>query len=380
MMDGKAFGAEVVDIVKGYVELTLAPVLDKLAAATAEVSTLKGEVETLRRALADLPKEQPDFAKMASDAAEAAVRALPPVEAKEVDLTALRQIVSAEVAALPKPENGKDADPEVIRQTVADAMAGIVLPERDAEADREVIRELVTEAVAALPTPKDGKDVDQAAVEATIVDEVRKAVAALPAPKDGHSPSVEEYGPIIAETVQRAVAAIPAAKDGVNLAGALIDRDGNLILTLSNGQTCPLGRVVGKDGVDADMVALERRAGEMIAALPKPRDGKDGVDGIGFDDMTCEIRDDGVFLVWDKGDLVKEARLPIPIDRGVFKEGQTYRQGDGVTWGGSFWIAQVETADKPDTGKGWRLAVKKGRDGKDAVVKEQKPAGPVKVG
>ena len=351
MMDGKAFGAEVVDIVKGYVELTLAPVLDKLAAATAEVSTLKGEVETLRRALADLPKEQPDFAK----------------------------------AALPKPENGKDADPEVIRQTVADAMAGIVLPERDAEADREVIRELVTEAVAALPTPKDGEsvdpaEVDQAAVEATIVDEVRKAVAALPAPKDGHSPSVEEYGPIIAETVQRAVAAIPAAKDGVNLAGALIDRDGNLILTLSNGQTCPLGRVVGKDGVDADMVALERRAGEMIAALPKPRDGKDGVDGIGFDDMTCEIRDDGVFLVWDKGDLVKEARLPIPIDRGVFKEGQTYRQGDGVTWGGSFWIAQVETADKPDTGKGWRLAVKKGRDGKDAVVKEQKPAGPVKVG
>jgi hypothetical protein len=176
------------------------------------------------------------------------------------------------------------------------------------------------------PAPA-GKDVDQAAVEATIVDEVRKAVAALPAPKDGHSPSVEEYGPIIAETVQRAVAAIPAAKDGVNLAGALIDRDGNLILTLSNGQTCPLGRVVGKDGVDADMVALERRAGEMIAALPKPRDGKDGVDGIGFDDMTCEIRDDGVFLVWDKGDLVKEARLPIPIDRGVFKEGQDLPAG-----------------------------------------------------
>ena len=51
--------------------------------------------------------------------------------------------------------------------------------------------------------------------------------------------------------------------------------------------------------------------------------------------------------------------------------------GDGTTWGGSFWIAQGETGEKPDTGKGWRLAVKKGRDGRDGTMKPDN--GPPKV-
>jgi hypothetical protein len=73
---------------------------------------------------------------------------------------------------------------------------------------------------------------------------------------------------------------------------------------------------------------------------------------------------------------VRQYRLPIVRDLGVWREG-TYRKGDGVTWGGSFWIAQDETTDKPDGpgGKGWRLAVKKGRDGKDGPGKgPDKPA------
>ena len=62
-----------------------------------------------------------------------------------------------------------------------------------------------------------------------------------------------------------------------------------------------------------------------------------------------------------------ELEFPVIIDRGVFKEGQAYVRGDAVTWGGSLWIAQKETGAKPDgPDSGWRLAVKKGRDGKDA--------------
>ena len=46
---------------------------------------------------------------------------------------------------------------------------------------------------------------------------------------------------------------------------------------------------------------------------------------------------------------------------------RTYVRGDAVTWGGSLWIAQKETSAKPDSPEsGFRLAVKKGRDGKDA--------------
>jgi hypothetical protein len=62
-----------------------------------------------------------------------------------------------------------------------------------------------------------------------------------------------------------------------------------------------------------------------------------------------------------------ELEFPVPIDRGVFKEGEPYVRGDVVTWGGSLWIAQKATSAKPDSpDSGFRLAVKRGRDGKDA--------------
>jgi len=58
--------------------------------------------------------------------------------------------------------------------------------------------------------------------------------------------------------------------------------------------------------------------------------------------------------------------VPLVIDRGVFRADGLYDKGDGVTFGGSFWIAQTETAARPGEGNtDWRLAVKKGRDGKD---------------
>jgi hypothetical protein len=56
----------------------------------------------------------------------------------------------------------------------------------------------------------------------------------------------------------------------------------------------------------------------------------------------------------------------VVIDRGVWREGQEYKAGDGVTWAGSYWIAQKDTSAKPDSGDGFRLAVKRGRDGKSA--------------
>ena len=73
-----------------------------------------------------------------------------------------------------------------------------------------------------------------------------------------------------------------------------------------------------------------------------------------------------------RGDVIKSIQLPCIIDRGPFRTGESYQKGDAVSYGGGLWIAQEETQDKPDGGKGWRLAVKKGRDGKDGVVKEAK--------
>ncbi len=116
-----------------------------------------------------------------------------------------------------------------------------------------------------------------------------------------------------------------------------------------------------------------------LARLPGP-EGKPGRDGFGFDDLSVVETDKGWMIRFTKGEAVKEFRLPIVTDRGVFKDGTGYRRGDGVSFGGSWFIAQEDTTEKPETGKGWRLAVKRGRDGKDGGIPPSTPRGPVKVG
>jgi hypothetical protein len=142
-------------------------------------------------------------------------------------------------------------------------------------------------------------------------------------------------------------------KDGAPspvIAGAIKDHTGELVLTFTDGLVMRTGIFDGTPG-------------------EKGRDGLDGKDGLGFDDLDAQLADDGrtIVLRWARGEQVKEFRfaLPVVLDRGVYKAGEAYQAGDGVTWAGSFWIAQEATAEKPDTGKGWRLAIKKGRDGKD---------------
>lgn len=53
-----------------------------------------------------------------------------------------------------------------------------------------------------------------------------------------------------------------------------------------------------------------------------------------------------------------------PIDRGVYGSAKAYDAGDVVTYGGSAFIAQRDTKTAPG-GDDWRLAVKRGKDGKD---------------
>lgn len=163
-------------------------------------------------------------------------------------------------------------------------------------------------------------------------------------------PELPDFEAMIGEAVSKAVDALPRAKDGdngVGLAGALIDRDGNLVLTLTNGETRDLGKVVGKDG-------------------------ENGEPGLGFDDLDVTVLDDDrtIEFAFRRGDEEKAFTLkwPTPIDRGVWNEKTEYARGDAVTWGGSLWIAQKDTpTGKPDVPEsGWRLSVKKGRDGKDA--------------
>lgn len=228
------------------------------------------------------------------------------------------------------------------------------------------------EGRAAVPGPQGpaGADGANGPDEASVATMVREAVAAVPLPKDGQDGAPGAPGKDGRDGVDgkdglegRAGADGLHGKDGVGLAGSVIDRDGQLVVTLTDGTQKTLGPVVGKDGAP----------------------GKDGEDGLGFDDLSVEMADDGRTIVhrWERGERSKEARLQLAVvlDRGVYTPEKDYQAGDGVTWGGSFWIAQRETkGEKPGEGNdAFRLSVKRGRDGRDGVMKPPPDKGPVKL-
>lgn len=143
-------------------------------------------------------------------------------------------------------------------------------------------------------------------------------------------------------------------KDGVGIAETIVDRAGALVLTMTDGTVKTVGAIVGKDGAPG-------------------QDGKDGRDGFSLEDLSVEFDGERTALLkFSRGDVVKtaELRFPVVIDRGVYVP-KTYERGDGVTYGGSYWIAQRDTAaeDKPGLSDAFRLSIKKGRDGKDGVPK-----------
>lgn len=132
-------------------------------------------------------------------------------------------------------------------------------------------------------------------------------------------------------------------------------------------------------------LSWERAANEnmqrVIDRIPVPKDGRDGRDGKdGRDALEVEDfdlqhdGDGGITLRFARGDVVKEfsLRLPALVDCGVYKADERYLRGNGVTFGGSFWIAQKDVpAGKPGESADWRLAVKKGRDGRDGEKGER---------
>lgn len=166
---------------------------------------------------------------------------------------------------------------------------------------------------------------------------VEEVIKAIPVPENGKD----------GEPGERGEKGEPG-RDGLDVKDLFRADGGKLIAVMSDGTTKDLGVFVGADGKDGDP-------------------GKDGADGLGFEDMDFETDEHGrVTAKFQRGDIVKSVRLPGIVDRGPYRAAETYIKGDAVSYGGSLWIAQDDTSDKPDGGKGWRLAVKRGRDGKGA--------------
>ena len=145
-------------------------------------------------------------------------------------------------------------------------------------------------------------------------------------------------------------------EDGVGMAGGMIDVNGELILTTTKGDTLRLGKVVGKDGAN-------------------------GADGIGFDDLSFDYDGEREFSIKaSKDGRVKEAKFTVPtvIDRGYWREGVKAKSGDGWTEGGHWWICKADTDSRPGhDNPAWRMGARAGKD-RDTV--RAKPAGgPVKL-
>ncbi|MDH2557166.1 phage gp6-like head-tail connector protein [Enterobacter roggenkampii] len=243
------------------------------------------------------------------------------------------------------------------------------------------IESMVKAAIAHLPAPTAPELPDIAAM-------VSNAVAAIPAPRDGKSVTPEDVQPMIQELVRNAVAEIPTPNDGKDFDPSMLKQ--LVEQAVSDAVSAMPAAAPGKDGADGrDALTLEvlpfideeksyprgsyaTHNGGLWRAYEKTH-GMRGweclVDGVaGIDIQHSEQRTLTLTVNRTSGaSETKSFDVPVMIYQGIFKSGQEYLPGDTVTWGGSLWHCDEQTQDKPGEAgsKGWTLAAKRGRDGRD---------------
>jgi hypothetical protein len=286
-----------------------------------------------------------------------------------------------------------------------------------------IVAELVSKAVDTLPKPKDGASVTLDDVEPMIGEAVAKAVAALP-PQPA-SFLVNEEGALVAifpNGDQKAIGRVRGADGarGASVMDGAIDAEGALVLRISDGRALNVGTVRGRDGErgepgsagapgrDAMEIRIlpgideARSYGEGVCArwrggvIRAERQTDAIVDGDiaaagwgvvleGIAEETEREIDDGRVIerttIYTSGKVfTRQVTTAAPIDRGVWREGN-FRKGDGVSYGGSWFIAKQDTTptDKPGESDAWRLAVKRGRNGADGKLIAERTAPIVRI-
>lgn len=209
---------------------------------------------------------------------------------------------------------------------------------------------IVREATGPLLERIDALEKELAAIPESVapveidIDAIAKEAASLiPAPKDGDSLSEDDVKPLLDEMVKQIQ---PPTVDEV--AAVFERRFSDLTLSWE------------RQARDTFEKAADR--------MPVPKDGRDAIPLESFD---LTLSEDGrtltVKMQAADGVVEKSIRVASIIDRGIYKAAGDYEKGDAVTHGGCLWIAQQDAPEGAPGmgGKGWRLAVKKGRDGKD---------------
>lgn len=221
----------------------------------------------------------------------------------------------------------------------------------------DTVKESVGEAIASVKARYDAR-----------IKELEEKIDAIPKPEkgeDGTSVTIEDVKPLIEEAV--AAIEIPAPTDG---------KDG--VAPTADEVAKAMEGIFSKWALD-----FERKAdgvlSKAIEAIPKPKDGRDALE---LEDFDLTLADDGrtVTMSLKRGETVieKSIKLATVLDKGVYRETEAYEKGDGVTFGGCYWIIQKDAPEgKPGSSDDFRMAVKRGRDGRESVKIER--SGPVKV-
>lgn len=247
--------------------------------------------------------------------------------------------IESQIKSIPKPEKGEKGDSVTIDD---------IIP---------VIEQLVGKIEPIKGDKGDSVTIDD--VKPIIEESIKSAISEIKQPDISH----------LEAAVKQAIESIPVVHDGKN------GSDGKDGVSPSPDEVAKsMEHIFAKWALD-----FERKADSVlekaIDRMPKPRDGRDAIDIDGFE-LSIGDDDRTVTVSMKRGETVIEKSIKIPtiLDRGVFKHGKTYEKGDAVTFGGCLWIAQCNTEkEEPRSdNEAWRLAVKRGRDGKE-VVKINKP-------
>jgi integrin beta 3 len=306
MLDINDLAEATAELIHEHVSTALAPLLAENKALTERIAAL--EARAPERGEPGAPGAPGEPGPAGRDADPDAVRGM------------IGEAVAAAVAALPAPERGEPGAPG---EPGRDGLPGEQgAPGRDS--DPEVVRSMVGEAISA-------------------------AVAALPAPERGPQGAPGEKG-------EKG----DTGEDGAGIADLLIDRDGHLVATFTDGRMKNLGLIIGRDGTD----------GAPGAPGMDGRDGKD-LDGI-------DVTQDGAMLTlaFTIGEERSIYELELPTGpagrdgqdaymgeaRGLHDPEAVYRKMDVVSFNGCEWRAKQDNPG-PLPGNGWMLSASKGKRG-----------------
>lgn len=336
--------------------MKLAPFMAELGAIVkdriaATVAPLVAEVKALRESVPVIAKAE----------AAALVAALPrPADGKSITVDDVRPALERLVAALPAPVNGKDADPALIKA-------------------------MVDEAVATLPPPQKGEkgDPGERGADGQSGEQGRQGDIGPegppgPAGVKGETGDRGERGDDGAPGPQ----GIPGEKGAPGVQGEP-GRDAlqiDVLSAIDAAKAYPRG-------------TWARHAGGLVRAYRNTDPIADGdLDRSGWEVVVEGVKALRLEMAGERGFRVvseltsgtksaMECAMPILLDRGRYSDEKAYEPGDVVDWSGSMWIAQEASTGvepRPDA-KAWRLSVRRGRDGKDGVVRTIEPPKPYKV-